>query len=101
MLAAMPQRVYREWMLYAETDPWDEQRADWRAAMIAQTMASLWRGKRGRRTKLKDFLPQFKRAAQPRTPKQGLNAMKNLALAFGGSIQDNRPEWKKKRDGPL
>ena len=101
MLSVMPQRVYREWLAYAETDPWDEERADWRAAMIAHTMASLWRGKKGRKPKFKDFMPQFKQAIQPKTPQHALNAMKNLVVAFGGSIQDNRPEWKKKRDGPL
>jgi len=103
MLSVMPQRVYREWIAYAEIDPWDEERADWRAAMVAFTMANMWRGKKGRKPKLKDFMPQFKKRQAPRlkTPQQALGAMKNLASLFGGNIQDNRPEWKKKRDGPI
>jgi hypothetical protein len=102
MLAAMPQRVYREWMVYAEMEPWDQQRADWRAAMIASTMANLWRGKKGRRRKLKDFLPVFKRSpGRPRTKQQAANLMAAMAKMYGGQVQDNRPEWKKKRDGPL
>jgi hypothetical protein len=102
MLAAMPQRVYREWMIYAEMEPWDEQRADWRAAMVASTVYAVHRTKKSPRRKLKDFLPSFKRGAgKPRTKQQAANLMRNMIALYGGSVQDNRPEWKKKRDGPL
>jgi len=102
MLAAMPQRVYREWMVYAEVEPWDVEQADRRAAMIAFTMASLWRGKKGRKPRFKDFMPQYRRSSSaPRTPQQAANLMRNLAHLYGGQVKDNRPEWKKQRDGPL
>ena len=102
MIAQMPARVFREWLLYAETNPWGEKRADWRAAMVAATMASLWRGKGQRRPKIGDFLPKFKRRRKKeKTPKDHLRAMVGLARLFGGSMSDNRPKWKKERDGDL
>ena len=102
MLAKMPVRIFREWMQYAEEEPWGEERADWRSAMIAHTMASIWRGKGQRRSRLSDFLPQFERRRKKKwTPKAGLNAMVNLAKLFGGEIRDERPDWKKQRDGKL
>lgn len=100
MLSLMPQRVFREWIAYTEIEPWDEQRADWRAAMVAHTMYSMWRGK-GPRRKLSDFMPKLSKQRTPRTPKDVLRTMARIATLFGGSIQDNRPEWKKQRDGPL
>ena len=100
MMSLMPQRVFREWVAYTELEPWDEQRADWRAAMIAHTMHSMWRGK-GPRRKLTDFLPKFKKQQRLRTPKDALRAMAHITTLFGGKIEDNRPEWKQMRDGPL
>jgi len=96
----MPQRVFHEWIEYTELEPWDEQRADWRAAMVAHTMYSMWRGK-GPRRKLADFLPKFKKRTALRSPKDVLKAMVNLTRLFGGKVEDNRPEWKKRRDGNL
>jgi len=100
MVSLMPQRVYLNWLAYAEVEPWDEQRADWRAAMIAYTMASLWRGKGGRKPKLEDFMPKFGRQKpKPKTPQDALRGMMRLTELFGGTIRDERPEWKKVRDG--
>lgn len=100
MLARMPVRVFREWALYAELEPWGEERADWRAAMQATVMASLWRGKGQRRPKLSDFLPKFGRRRK-KTPRDGLQMMKNLATLFGGKVRDERPDWKKRKHGRL
>ena len=107
MLSLMPQRVFREWLAFSEVEPWDEERADIRSAMIAHTMYSLWRGK-GPRRQLSDFMPKFKRDESRRqTPKDGLRAMVHLASVLnmtrkeGVNLVDNRPEKRKKRDGPL
>ena len=101
MLALMPQRVYREWIAYSELEPWDEGRSDWRAARIAYTVAtSNWSGK-GRRPRFEDFMPKFEKPRTAKTPKSTLAAMKHMVKLFGGEIKDNRPEWKKQRDGPL
>ena len=100
MMALMPQRVFREWIAYTELEPWDEQRADWRAAMIAHTVYSMQRGK-GPRRKLADFMPKLRTQRKLRTPKDALRAMARITTLFGGRIEDNRPDWKKQRDGPL
>ena len=100
MLSLMPQRVFREWVAYTELEPWDEQRADWRSAMVAHTMYSLWRGK-GPRRRLADFLPKFKQKRTLRTPQDALRAMARITTLFGGRIEDKRPEKRKLKDGPL
>ncbi len=54
---------FHEWVAYYQIEPWGEERADWRSAMVAFTMASLWAGK-GRRPKFGDFLPTFHKPKQ-------------------------------------
>lgn len=98
MLAEIPERILQEWVVYYREEPWDEERADWRAAMIAWTMASIWHEK-GPKPRIENFMPKFGLRERPKTAYQGLNAMKNLIQLYGGEIQDNRPEWKKRRDG--
>ncbi len=60
-----------------ELDPWGEHRADWRAAMVASTMANLWAGG-SKSYKLKDFLPRFE-APKPQDWRQVQAAFKALA----------------------
>ena len=55
-----------EWSI----EPWGEVRADFRAALIAWTMASIWRGKGQRRPKLEDFLLKFGKEVGVTDPRQ-------------------------------
>lgn len=55
MLDSMPRRVWLEWRAYWEAEPWDETRADLRAAIIAHTVHSHLR-QRGRALRLDDFM---------------------------------------------
>ena len=55
----MPLPLFQEWMAYNQLDPIGSHRDDWRAAMIACTIANAMKGKRGRTAKLKDFMPKF------------------------------------------
>jgi len=103
----MPVSVYMEWMQFLARDPYPDDKADWRAAMLAFTMASIWRGKKGRKSKFGDFMPEWSGRGQgsqkraQRTPMDALRAMVNVAHLFGGKIEDNRPEKRKRRDGPI
>ncbi len=45
MLESMPADLFLEWREYAETNPFGEERADLRAAIIAWTFYSKMRGK--------------------------------------------------------
>lgn len=38
MLAQMPAGQFEEWRAYADVEPWDEQRADFRAAQVVQAV---------------------------------------------------------------
>ena len=58
MLAEMTWTQLREWMAFYELDPWGGPRGDLQAAIVASTMANLWRQK-GRAYRVADFLPTF------------------------------------------
>ena len=44
-------------MIYAEKEPFGEQRADLRSAIVACTIANIWRGKNQPAMKPIDFMP--------------------------------------------
>lgn len=70
-------------MAYAEIEPFGEKRADIRAAIVAQTMANIHRGKNKKAYKLDDFMPQFERPKQ--APEQMIDIFKRLELALNGN----------------
>ena len=59
MLRCITIRQLKEWQKFAELEPFDEERADIRAAAIAHTMANMWRGKNVSPYKLADFIVRF------------------------------------------
>ena len=83
MLDAMPLSVFYEWMAYDSIDPIGAERDDWRASMVACTIANANRGKRSRTYKVKDFMPTF--GPRPVT-KQSCQAMKANLMMFNASI---------------
>lgn len=61
MLEEMPWRVFVRWQQYNEVEPFGEDRADLRAAIIAWTMATVMTDKKHRRKlTLESFMPTFK-----------------------------------------
>lgn len=52
-------REFEEWRAYSLLEPWDETRADWRAGIIASTLANIHRGKDTEPFSPGDFMPQF------------------------------------------
>lgn len=63
MLAAMPLTLFVEWMDYYEVEPFGEERADLRCAIIAQVVASSIPSKSRRRVKVQDFMPSFEKTS--------------------------------------
>jgi len=57
-------RQFAEWCVFESLDPSGEDRADWRAAMIASTVANAFRGRGQRAFKPQDFMPKFQTARQ-------------------------------------
>ncbi len=45
VLAELPRRALLEWLAYAELEPWDQDRADARAAIVAATVYNAARGR--------------------------------------------------------
>lgn len=83
MLASIPLRLFNEWIEYAQLEPFGEERADLRAAIVACVTANAWRGKTGRRFQPKDFMPQFSQTRRPRqTAEQMDKVMREFAAAY-------------------
>lgn len=89
MLAAMPARIYNEWLAYYEVEPFGEERADLRSAIIASTMANMWRGKKSRRFKIQQFMPNFEKP-KPLDGELLLQKLRAATLALGGTVIDKR-----------
>lgn len=83
----MSSREFTEWQKFAEVEPFGEERADLRAAIIASTIANVHRGK-GRALKAKDFMPKFER--EEKSWQHQLQIVEALNTAFGGL--DLRPQ---------
>ena len=67
-------RELSEWQAFYQIEPFGEERADLRSAIIACTMANAWRGKNQRAFKLTDFMPNFE------PPKQQTDAEMKIIL---------------------
>lgn len=67
MIEGTNPKLIREWMQYAEIDPFGEERADVRNAMLLQFLSSAFGSKQ--KTKLSDFMPQFNRVDEKPKPK--------------------------------
>lgn len=65
---------FTEWMAYYQLEPFGEERADLRAAIIASTIANAFSKKR---SKPQDFMPQFEREVVAKSPKQIENLFKS------------------------
>jgi len=59
LLERVDSREISEWMAFAKVEPFGEERADIRSAIIACTMANMWLGKNQKPYKITDFMPKF------------------------------------------
>jgi hypothetical protein len=82
MLAQMSTEQLHDWMAYAEADPFTEQRADWRAAMVASTVANAFRGKQQRSFQPSDFMPKFGERRRIMTAEQMKAILKTGTATF-------------------
>ena len=72
---------FAEWIAYDRIDPFGEERADLRAAIIAATVANAFRGKNGKTFMPVDFMPLVAReGSREQTPTEMKNQLKT---AFG------------------
>jgi len=75
---------FSEWMAYYNLEPFGEERADLRMAMLASLIANVNRDKKRRPNPFlpKDFMPKFEHEEQ--TPDQQLAFVEALNAMFGG-----------------
>jgi len=78
----MSARDVAEWQAYATIDPFGEERADFRAAIVACTVASAMGGKKCKPT---DFMPLLdKPQNEPQDELQMQQKLQAFAKVFGG-----------------
>jgi hypothetical protein len=79
---------FAEWMEFGEIEPWGEERADVRAAIVASTVANANRDPKARKKPFTvgDFMPKFGEPAKRRQTWQEQLAMAEmLTEALGGT----------------
>ena len=95
MLAEMSAKQLREWMEFYRIDPWSEERADIRAAIVAHTVAvSSGASRKDKRPmKIEDFMPEFgAREKAKAKPVQSAKAIKAMFNAVFGHVMSRAPK---------
>jgi hypothetical protein len=82
LLTSMSAAELQHWIAYAELDPWDEQRADLRAAQVTAMLLSVNTGKWHPPS---DFLPRYGPASTEPMDDDQLLLMGMKLAAMGGS----------------
>lgn len=59
LLGALDSRELSEWMAFDLVDPIGGRRGDIQAAVVASTLANVWRGKETNAFEIGDFIPDF------------------------------------------
>jgi len=80
MLDGLTQEQLFEWMAYGQVEPFGEERADLRSAIIACVFANAHRGKGQKAFKVSDFMPKFDKK-KPQTWQQMKQTFKAFAAA--------------------
>lgn len=93
MLARLGWDQFLEWAAFAELEPFGEERADWRAGMVASVIANVNRDpKKGRPFQPRDFMPDFssqRKAVAERKPlmeNKAWGEAKSMARIYAGAI---------------
>lgn len=98
MLEQITWKQFLEWEAFAQLEPYDEERADIRAAQIVTTLANINRDRKKRRTayKISDFLLRFgdsaneKRSTHQKSWQQMKAISKTLAASFSSGVVTRR-----------
>ena len=82
LLARIDSRELSEWMAYFSLEPWGTEVEDWRAGMIAATIANVNRDEKKRKKPFepKDFIPQrAKPPVEEQSPEEQAKILKMWA----------------------
>ena len=78
-------RELTEWQLFYNVEPFGEERADLRAALICHIIYSMNRGKDSPDIPLEDFMPKFEKKEEVEA-EEGSTALEALAEALGATV---------------
>lgn len=85
LLTRMDAREYGKWKAFFRIFPFNQERADLRAAMIAANNANSMRDRSQRPYKISDFLFDFIKEVKRQTPEQMKCIVKMFAMAHNSS----------------
>lgn len=76
----MDSREFAEWLALESVEPWGSVREDWQAALIAATIANVYRKPGSPPIEVREFLLRFRRATvEPKRASQIERALKRWA----------------------
>jgi hypothetical protein len=81
----MPSYLLSEWVAYYQVEPFGEERADVRSAIVAATVANSNRGKDQKVMEIQDFMPKFE-AKEPQSVEEMIAFAALLTSGMGGEV---------------
>lgn len=101
MLKGMSLWQFREWRAYADLEPFDETRADLRAASIVQTIVNMNRDRKRHPTpvKLSECVLRFGEEEQ-RKPAKTWQEMKQIGQTMAAAFNEPRDRKARRRPKP-
>lgn len=91
LLARIDSQELSEWMAFFELEPWGAEVDDWRAGLVAATVANTNRDPKKQRKPFlpKDFMPQRRQdPASPQSPEEQVGVMQSWARVWGNKFGD-------------
>ena len=76
---------FTEWMAFSQLEPWGEERADLRSALICKVLADINTPKDKQRMKLEDFVLKFDRKPQAQTTEEMIGAVAQISAIYAAS----------------
>lgn len=78
----MSSMEFTRWIAYSRVEPWGEERADYRAALICKTMADINTPKGKQPMKLEDFLLKFDRERPTQTTEEMIGTVAQITAIY-------------------
>lgn len=91
----MTSAEYAEWLAYDRLEPMTEERADWRAGMIAATLANVYREKGAEPLKPDDFMPKWGGSEPERPSAEEVFAKLQRWADAHNAHNDQRAKWRR------
>jgi len=91
MLRRMPVSVFMDWLAFAASQPFGDERADLRMGISTAAIVNSWLDRKKRPYKPSDFMPFTKKRPQVGTVEETARRLMALNASLGGTFVDKRP----------